>query len=719
MAGPWEKYAQPAPATGGPWERYAPAASENVIATTEDGGRVIRAADGSLSFTSPVFSTTDPAQIEKIMQGAKPADVSVSGFDEATIAQAPGTARAIKAVEGTPFIGSYVDEAAGAMFGDKSRDGVRALSGAMDRQRPGESTALSVGGGIAASIPLALAAAPAMAARAAGTIGARALQGGIVGALGGAVEGAMHGAGRGTDRSSRTQQGLSGGIIGGGLGLALGAAAPYAAEGVKRLLTSLKGTDVNVMAKQLGISPSAARVVKNALDAGDMQAAEDALKRAGPGAMLADAGQPAQELLDAAATTGGAAGRIISDAVDDRVTDASAKTVAILDSTLGKPSGLKTMGANVRSGTAAARDAAYQAAYASPIDYSRPRGQAIERFLKRVPQSAINDANELMRIEGATSAQIMASIAPDGSVTFKTMPDVRQIDYITRALSGVADKADGAGKLGGQTPLGRGYNELTKLIRRELRKEVPAYGKALDTASDAISRVKAGEAGYAMLRPGTTRETIATALDGASKAERDAMREGVRTYIDDTMANVTSILSDPNQDAREAIKALRLISSRSNKDKLRRLLGAKSANALLDELDQASVAFELRSALNGNSKTAIRQSIQRGVAQQTAPGALETLTSGEPINAGKRFVQLFTGNGAEAQALREAGIYEEIATALTQIRGARAEIALRTVKRAMAGQRVTEAQAAYVGNFLATMGALSAHQQGKTRLLPQ
>ena len=282
MAGPWEKYAQPAPATGAPWERYAPAASEDVIATTDDGGRVIRAADGSLSFTSPVFSTTDPAQIEKIMQGAKPADVSVSGFDEATIAQAPGTARAIKAVEGTPFVGSYVDEAAGTMFGDKSRDGVRALSGAMDRQRPGESTALSVGGGIAASIPLALAAAPAMAARAAGTIGSRALQGGIVGALGGAVEGAVYGAGRGTDGSSRTQQGLSGGIIGGGLGGALGAVAPYAAEGIKRLLTSLKGTDVNVMAKQLGISPSAARVVKSALDAGHMQAAEDALRPAGP-----------------------------------------------------------------------------------------------------------------------------------------------------------------------------------------------------------------------------------------------------------------------------------------------------------------------------------------------------------------------------------------------------------------------------------------------------
>ena len=36
---------------------------ENVVATTPDGGRVVKGQDGALSFASPNYSTTDPAKI--------------------------------------------------------------------------------------------------------------------------------------------------------------------------------------------------------------------------------------------------------------------------------------------------------------------------------------------------------------------------------------------------------------------------------------------------------------------------------------------------------------------------------------------------------------------------------------------------------------------------------------------------------------------------------
>lgn len=52
----------------------------------------------------------------------------------------------MKAIEGVPFAGSYVDEAAGAMFGDGAKQGIRAVSGAMGRENPVESGALGVGG---------------------------------------------------------------------------------------------------------------------------------------------------------------------------------------------------------------------------------------------------------------------------------------------------------------------------------------------------------------------------------------------------------------------------------------------------------------------------------------------------------------------------------------------------------------------------------------------
>ena len=684
-----------------------------VIATTDDGGVVYRGQDGALGFTSPSYATTDPAQIEKIMQGATPADVSRSGFDQQTIDQAPIASRAVKAVEGVPFVGSYVDEAAGLMFGDDAAQGVRALSGAMDRERPKESMALGLAGTVAGAVPLAVAAGPNLVAQATKTLGTRALQSGLLAAPIGAIEGALYGSGKQDDRVGNAQQGaIFGGIAGG----VLGAAAPFAGEGIKRALTYLKGSDVDVIAKQLAISAPAARVVKRALDAGDMDAAAKAMERAGPDAMLADAGQPAAQLLDAAAATGGAAGRIAADAVDDRVTAAAGDLAQTLDRTFGKPSGLKAMAKRVRDETSGARSTAYDDAYSKPIDYAGGRGRMIENLLRRVPESAIKDANELMRINGEESAQILAKIGDDGKVTFDVLPDVRQIDYITRALKGVADKADGQGKLGGQTPLGSGYNALASNIRNALKGEVPEYAKALDVASDAISRVKAGELGYSLLRAGTKREDVARGLAGASKAERNAALEGIRTYIDDTLANVRTVITDPNGDAREAFKLLGDMSSRASKQKLVAVLGKKKAQVLFDELDTARVAFELRAALSANSKTAIRQSIQGEVKEQTAPGMFELLASGEPVSASRRFVQIFTGSTQEAQAIRSAGIYEEIATALSQTRGAKARSALKLVEKAMAGQRLTDQQAAFVGNTVAGSGFLAGSHTGAQML---
>lgn len=50
-----------------------------VIATTEDGGKVYRDDQGNLSFANAEYATSDPEQIKRIMQGATPADVSQAG----------------------------------------------------------------------------------------------------------------------------------------------------------------------------------------------------------------------------------------------------------------------------------------------------------------------------------------------------------------------------------------------------------------------------------------------------------------------------------------------------------------------------------------------------------------------------------------------------------------------------------------------------------------
>lgn len=649
---------------------------------------------------------------------AKTAEADQIAEDRMTLSKTPQALQAVSQFnKGIPFVGEYLDEAADLVSpgaGQLMRD----TNAAFARQNPKTATGLNMAGGVVGSVPLAAAAAPTLSANAAGTLGARAMQAGVAGAVAGGAEGAISGAGR-SEGAGRLSNATMGGLFGAGAGGALGAAAPYVAEGVKNALTRLKGSPIAAIKKQLGVSDDAARVIKNALDTGDIRKASDALDRAGAGAMLADAGQPARELLDAAANSGGKAGMIVGDAVGDRATIASRDMQKALDTFLGKPVGQETAKGAIRSGTQAARSSAYDAAYSVPIDYSKGRGVALERIMKRVPQSAIKRANELMRLQGEESAQIIAKVADDGAVAFERLPDVRQLDYITRALNDVADQADGAGKMGGTTALGRATKDLSANIRKLLRGAVPEYARALDTAADAISQVKATELGYDLLKSSTRRETVRTALNGASKAEKDAAKQGLRDYIDDALSRVSSTLTDNDTEAREGIKLLRDISSRSSTDKIRTLLGPKAARQLATEIDKQAVAFELRAALAANSKTAIRQSISGTIEDATSSGTLELIASGKPQLATQRFVQIFTGNSAEAQALRQQGIYEEIATALTNIRGTRAQSALNMVQKAIDGKKVSEQQAAFIGNVVASSGVLAGSREASTRLSTQ
>jgi hypothetical protein len=712
MAGPWERFAAPqsepqAPQQG-PWTRCSMGEAQQgpqVIATTRDGGRVMRSAEGSLSFTSPGFSTNDPDRIAQIMEGAQPVELMQGDIDRERIAQNPVAARAQEVLRGVPFVGSYADEAVGMVSPDAAQN-MRATSEAMQRQNPGQTAGLNIGGAIAGSIPMALAAAPSLAGRVASTAGGRALQGLGFGAAVGAAEGGIYGAGegQGDERLSNTATGAGIGAAAGGV---VGAAAPYVAQGVGAMLGRLRNSDVATIASQLGISRRAAVVVRDALQSGDMNAAEAALQRAGPDAMLADAGMPARQLLDAAAASGGGAGAVARGAIQQRTQDATAKITTALDNVLGQPAGEREIIDAIRTGSQPQRSAAYDAAYATPIDYSNPRARNIESLLSRVPASAIRRAEEIMRARGEESAQIMARISDDGRVTFDRMPDVRQLHYIMQGLDDIASATDGAGVLGRQTTLGASYERLRGQIGDNLKRLVPEFEAAQNIAADTIQEIRATELGYNMLRAQTRREDVARGLANASEAEKRAARLGVRSYIDDITANVARTVSDPDTQTREGIRMLRDFSSRANQTKLRVLLGERQANNLLRDIDEAATAFELRAAIAENSKTAMRQSIQGGVDAQASQGVLRTLASGEPVNATKRLVQAITGETAEAQELRRLGLYEEIATALTAQRGPQARSALRAINAAIRGEQISTAQARLISNVVQSSAVLT------------
>lgn len=502
-------------------------------------------------------------------------------------------------------------------------------------------------------------------------------------ATGGAY-GVAHGAGSGEGAMDRIKQALIEGSIGGATGGILSLAGQGIAGAYK------KGAEYfanNATARSVGSDPDALRMLGNVMDAdGTLGPRGQAnMVAAGKDAMLADAGPNARAVLDTAIQRGGPGAVVARDRIAERTARSADDLVNALDTTLGAPQGVTATRTGIREGSAAARGSAYDAAYATPIDYAQPAAREIEDILStRVPGSAIKAANDLMKTEGVKSAQILADVADDGSVTFRSLPDVRQLDYITRGLKAVADEADGKGKLGGTTDIGRAYNNLSREIRERLKGLVPEYAKALETAADPIRRSQAVELGSRILSPAMRRDQVAEAVAGMSGAEKSALAQGVRSQIDDLMANVTRTVQDGDTGAREAIKALRDLSSRASREKLELVLGNK-AGPLFDELDRVAKSFDLRASVAENSKTYARLATDRRVRDVTDPGAIGQIMAGKPLNAFQRIAQIFTGTTPEATVQNQDKVYSEIARLLTSPQSQQVFDAISNINKTDAG----------------------------------
>lgn len=548
---------------------------------------------------------------------------------------------------------------------DQALDEVRGANKQAEAANPGTYLAGQITGGVGSAAKLAQSGLS-LTARLAPNASMLARVG--AGAAEGAAMGGAYGVGSGEGAEDRTYKGLENAAVGGIMGGAMPVIARGASAAYRNIADRVAASRV---AQQTGFQPEVSRMVSNVLEADGTLGPQGManMDRAGAEAMLADAGPNARSVLDTAIQRGGPGAVSARSAIDARVARGSADINSALDGAFGAPEGVETARAAIREGTAGARSGAYNAAYATPIDYAAPHGQAIEGLVKsRVPASVIHDANRLMRLEGHESKQILAKIAEDGSVVYEKLPDVRQLDYITRALNQAAESGDGAGALGGQTTIGRAYQNLSREIRQNLRTAVPEYGNALDTAADPIRRSQAVQLGSKLLSPSMSRDQVANAVDGMSAAEREALAQGIRSRFDDTLANVTRTVADGDTTAREGIKALKDMSSRASRQKVIEAIGQERAKPLFDELDRVATSFELRASVAENSKTFARQAVSGRIDEITAPGAIGTLAQGKPLNAAQRVAQALTGQTPERIAVKQNEIYSQIADLLTRPR---------------------------------------------------
>ena len=688
-----------------------------IIAKMAGSVRVFERDNGQRYVVSPEYSTTDPKRVADIMAGQTAGQASTASFDESTIAQHPVAARANQFLRG-PMLGSFADEAMGniPVIGTNIQQGMRASAGAMQRQRPVESAALNIAGGLTEAVGLAAAAPQALAAAGSKVLGSgpRIMQIGrglLGGGLIGATQGGIYGAGEGTDTSSRVSDAKSGAGYGALGGVVVGAATPLVSAAASNVISALRRSDLKVISSTLGISSDAAKVIKNTFEmGGSIDDAVNRLTAGGDTAMIADAGPAAQALLDAVAASGASASQAVRGPIDQRMTQVAGQLNSGLTNTLGMPAaGPQTAVNEIMQRTAPERAAAYGAAYQVPIDYAATEGRGIEGVLSRVEPSilkrAIDEANAEMLDKEIFNQQIMAKIAPDGSVKFSSPPNVRQLDELKKALNSLSQKAkDTQGVAVVETPQSLRYsrqaNDLRDALSAATGGDTGKYAAALKVGGDTIGERNAFLLGERLLDPSTRVEDVVIELNkNPSNAAIEAAKRGLRTQIDQIVGDVKRIPSDPNIDARQALATLRSMGSDNARTKISSLMGA-DADKIFKLLDEASVAAETRAALATNSKTVVRDAVQSDVRQLTTPNMAGQLMTGDPINTTKALVQAVTGMTNEYTTAQQQKIYLDLAKALTAKRGPDAIAAMRMLDTAMKGQEMTDKQTSTLAKLI-------------------
>ena len=634
-------------------------------------------------------------------------DPSTGGFiDTALAAERAGSTLGVPLGASTSFLsgtmgaGEFVDEALGSILG--AAQGInpeiptqiaREARSQFAERNPKTATALQIAGGINSAIPagggllrLAGSSPTSLIGRAGAGLG-RALIGGpatsaasiasrvglgtLRGAVGGATEGALQGAGA-ANEGDRVQGAQQGALVGGIGGTVFGAGAPLVASGAQRVgravLDRFKGT-----AGIPGLSKKASDQILLRTNADQAAGLTQPLSN-DPGAMIVDSSPSLQSLLDQAVNVSPAGAGLAGQRVGARAGQAGRNLQSTFDDVMGGPGGIRALTKTISDDARPATRAAYQEAYSTPIDYSTKQGRAIEDLLGRLPvettNSAIRAANDTMRLDGIP-AQILADVAEDGSVVFREMPNVIQLDYIKRAFDEVA-QAGVDPITGGISGPGARARRAARMVKQALSDAVPSYGTALETASDGITLKNATITGTRLLSRKVSPEVIREWAEGASDVERRALAAGLRSDIDARMGNVTRSVTSGEIDAVEARKILKDMSSRFSREKVTTALGEDAAGKIFESLDQAQQALLVQAGIAKGSQTAgrLQGDLLLRESMANAPGQIaRDIASGGILEGPRRIASTAAGNTPLDIAGRQEAVQREIADYLTSVQG--------------------------------------------------
>lgn len=551
---------------------------------------------------------------------------------------------------------------------------------------------------------------------------AQALRAGGAGAGAGAVEGAVSGAGA-AEEGERFGGAMRGALLGG----AFGGAAGLGATGMQALASRLRGGDAQaaqrILSEQAGfeVSPQAAATVQDLVMRGDVDAAERMMQQLGNEATLAGASQRAAQGLGDVSRMSPEAAQIGREAIEGVTQREVTALTGKFDSTLGPAVPYQQLKDETRAATAKEREAFYEGtAYKTPINYASENGLKLEALLgnlRSVPNSSriVNAANELMALEGRQSKQIKVTADADGNITkVERLPDVEQWDYITRALN---DLSIGAGR---RTDIGGRYRKLSREIRNTVKEEVPAYGTAVSAGQQNILRDQAIDYGYKLLDPAVSREEIRNLRNAIEDTKTDLpanlrvstmqTEQGLRSRLDEIVANARSSISRPDTAANALTTLDTLLSSDATRVKLVDAIGKDKADQIFDELANVRATLDLRRAANVSERASATETVRKGL-QIQAP-LLDSLANQGVTGAGTTIFRALTGRTEEAREIQQQQLAVEIARVLTQMKGQNARDALALMRRyETTGKPLNEKQARMVAKVVTLPSALAFYSQ--------
>lgn len=686
-----------------------------------DQGYMYQAPDGTMGYFDPAYSTTDQDEVLKIYNGISPSSMYKERQYEDIVQMNPATVRAQTASRGIPFVGEFIDEAAGQFVSPSRQADIRLGRKAMEETRPVESMGLEIGTGMMTASP-AYGAARTTAKTGGGLIAKRFLQG----TAAGSVEGGLSGYGAGETPEERARMAKFGAGFGGFLGGAGGSVGGFLEAGLSRKFAAV---DVYDLAQELNIDIDAARILKDqALSASNPEDIRRNMARMGADARVIDASPNASRLLDVTRTKMGDAVETANRGMID-LSRARGRQFRQSLTNIFEPFtdvyDAKDIITRINKQTAPQREDAYKAVYNTLIDYNTKQGRNIQKVLDSIPESVKKEAIEKANISLAAGDDLAPPIAfrtflnDAGEETFELLPDQTPIhlDYLKRALGNMAFDPKYRG-----TQTGTDMLSFARKLKKSMQEAIPRYREALRLGMDTIQERESIEIAQNFISKDVTVGTISRFLGSVKdKKQREILQESLRKMLgfemEQSMARIRGTLADPfaSEDSiRAAMKSVREYGTAENLNKMRLIIGSERLGEYRKTLERLAQQVSREGDMALNSKTAFRTQAIGQIEEITEGGVGRSARELKPIDAAQEFGKSYLGKLGEETVDSTPRILNQVAEILIQEGGEDANRIVETIMRIKANESVTDAEARRLASYISAYLPVGIYQTGET-----